>query len=229
MNTLCKARRRLRAWRLRLLSLLGYSVEPYDPAAFWEDRHIQFGFDIRGVGNIDLTVEENERMYREAKAVMYSVWDRESIDCQQVRLLDIGCGQGFYAEAFRERGGRRYLGIDIADALLPALRRRYPQFDFLKLDVCSQEIPGEFGVILMIDVTQHILDENKFQAAMLNVRSHLAYSSVFVVTSSLARERARRGLHVVDRPLSAYQDAFPGYKFSHPVPFRDKFLFTIRR
>lgn len=228
MNLLQVATRILRRSGRRVSSLLRRPAPSYDPARFWKDRHLRYGFDIRGVGNVDLSVEENQRMYSEAKATLLSHWEHEAVDCARVSMLDVGCGQGFYADAFWERGGLQYCGIDITDVLFPSLEMRHPGYRFRILDVCREDIPGTFDVVLMIDVTQHIVDEDLFVYAMRNVRSHLAAGGVFFVTSGLSPERVRRGLHVVDRPLNAYREAFPGYDFGEPVAFRDKFLLTVR-
>ena len=81
----------------------------------------------------------------------------------------------------------------------------------------------------MIDVTQHIVNPRKFCFAMQNIKSHLSEDGVFIVTSCISEKVTRRNFYVVDRPLTAYEREFSGYKFSEPRRFRDKFIFSVRR
>jgi hypothetical protein len=83
-------------------------------------------------------------------------------------------------------------------------------------------------VLFRSDVTQHITKPARFERAMQTIRGNLAEGGVFVVTSWLDAS-ARRSFFEVSRDLAAYQGQFPGYRFSPPRPFRDKFVFSIRR
>lgn len=200
----------------------------YRAGKYWDDRLRQYGFDLRGVGNAALPNNVNEQMYQEAEKIFIDLCRKEKIDFQNVHFLDIGCGVGFYAQIFLKNGGAQYTGIDITDALFPQLRRRYPSFQFQQLDISTQPFEGMFDCIIMIDTTQHITHGEKFSYAMRNIRSHLNPSGVFIVTSWLS-EDARSSFYEVSRPLESYQNEFPGYKFSEPVSFRDKFIFSIKK
>lgn len=144
-------------------------------------------------------------------------------------MLDIGSGTGFYAKTFLENGGKQYLGIDITDVLFNQLRQELPEFQFRKLDISIQKLNGnlQFDLIVMIDVTQHIKNDDKFFFAMQNIRSHLSEGGILIVTSWLS-EKARHSFYEVSRSINAYEREFPGYVFSKPNPFRNKFIFSIR-
>jgi len=197
---------------------------------YWSDRLARYknDFNLRGVGDEGTSHEENERLYLQAKDTFMSLYRNESIDFTKIRIVDIGCGSGFYAKVCFENGAKHYLGIDVTDTLLDELREKLPGFEFRKLDITKEQLEGLFDLIIMIDVTQHITDEEKFSFAMQNIKSHLADRGVFVVTSSLS-ERAQLNYYVVSRPLEAYRKEFPDFVFSTPLPYRDKFIFTIKR
>jgi SAM-dependent methyltransferase len=218
--------RRLRYWgrRLRYASLDGYNAPKY-----WADRHGKYGFDLRGVGYEGISHAENERIYRHAAQVFLEVCRREGLNFADIRMLDIGCGTGYYADVFQKNGGKHYVGVDITDVLLEELRRRSPAFVFSKLDICEQELSGAYDLIAMIDVTQHITSEKGFALAMANVRNCLSSDGVLVVTSWLTATSKSRQFFEVARPLAEYRRHFPGFEFGQPVPFRDKFIFTVRR
>lgn len=69
------------------------------------------------------------------------------------RLLDLGCGPGFYAEAFRDRG-YRVVGIDVNRASLRHARRsaRFSgrSIAYRRLDYLRDPLPGPFDLACCI-------------------------------------------------------------------------------
>ena len=56
-------------------------------------------------------------------------------------VLDVGCGAGGFAEAWRAgRPSIRYTGVDVSGPLLSAARRAHPEHEFLRAD-CVQGVP----------------------------------------------------------------------------------------
>jgi len=203
-------------------------ADGYDAARYWRDRHSRYGFDLRGVGNKGLSDAENRRAYEEAGGTFVALCREAGVRFETARMLDVGCGTGFYAGVFRDRGGRDYTGVDIADVLLPELRERYPDFRFRQQDVTSEPLEEEFDLIAMIDVTQHITDPAKFSFAMRNLRAALAPSGTLILTSWLDEE-ARRSYYEVSRSIDRYAAELDGCTIGEPVPFRDKFMFAVRK
>ena len=216
-----------RAVRRALLARKYRTPDGYDAERFWKERHEAYGFDLRGVGYTKLTHGENEAMYVQARETLLDLCREEQVDFAAARMLDIGCGAGYYAQAFRESGGKEYLGVDITDALLPRLRDAFPGFVFRQLDVSTQPLEGAHDLVVMLDVTQHITNEAKFSYAMQNVRRSLSPQGVFLVTSWLDAQ-ARDRFFERSRDLAAYQKEFAGFRFGTPRSFRDKFIFSIR-
>jgi len=200
-------------------------------AAFWSDRHARYGADdLRGVGRESWSHAENEADYAAAVRQVRERIEAEGVDWERARVLDLGCGVGTYAAMAREAGVEAYVGVDIAETLLPTLRERYPGYRFEQHDLSRSAPSGEFDLIVMIDVTQHLVAEGAFEAAMAHVRQALAPGGVFLVTSWL-KGPERLSFFEAARPLSAYEAAFPAGEFElgRREPFRDKFLFSIRR
>lgn len=200
----------------------------YRAEAYWRARHQKHGFDLRGVGHVGLSRQQNERMYEEARQVFLDLCRNEGVDFARARMLDIGCGTGFYAQAFLDQGGRHYTGIDITDALFGELEQRFAGFVFRKLDVTSGQLDGSYDLITMIDVSQHIVDDGKFSRALRSIRRCLAPGGVAVVTAWLHPRRIRQRRHQAARPWADYLREFEGCRIRKPVPFRDKVIFTVR-
>lgn len=205
-----------------------FGLHGYNSRKYWHDRLSYYGTSLKGVGNKYQTEGENAKTYEAGKKTFLSLCKNEGIGFQSARILDIGCGAGFYTSALQENGGRDYTGIDITDALFAQLTKKFPTFRFIKLDITKEPLPSIFDVIIMIDVTQHITDKQKFSYAMQNIRNHLSKQGVFIVTSWLKGD-FKRGFYEVSRSLQRYKQEFPGHTFSDPLPFRDKFLFSIRK
>lgn len=200
----------------------------YDASRYWDDRLSKYGDDLRGVGICDISHEENEATYRKARETFLSVLDAAGVNIPDARVLEVGCGTGFYTGILKDMGAENYVGLDITDANFLRLRHKYPEYSFRKHDVTEGGIEGSYDLIVMIDVTQHITSDEKFEKAMQDIGAHLEPEGVFIVTSWL-QDKARRSFYEMARPLKAYEDALKGYVFSEPVPFRDKFLFTVRK
>lgn len=218
----------LESARRGLRSTLYWAPGGYRAEQYWKRRHLRYRFDLRGVGNCGLSHDENAVEYRRATDVFLAHCRELGVDFGRARALDIGCGTGHYAQVFRGAGGTRYLGIDITDALFDELRREYPGFEFRKHDITQHPLNETYDLIIMIDVTQHITDAQKFSRALGHVRASLTPAGRFVVTSWLDAS-ARRSFYEVSRTMDDYRRAFPDDTFSAPVNYRDKFLFSIRK
>ncbi len=204
------------------LDIEGSQIEQY-----WSDKQSQYQFIFQGVENAALTYKNNEQMYLGTKEIFISVCNEMAIDFTKTRILEIGCGTGFYARIFKENGCENYIGVDITDVLFDQLEEDLHGFKFHKLDISSEILNHRFDLIVMIDVTQHITNHEKFSFAMQNIRRSLTENGTFIVTSWL-NENAHQGFYEVSRSLKTYQAEFPDCIFSQPIPFKDKFIFAIQ-
>ncbi len=201
----------------------------YIPKSYWKKRLQRFGTtSLKGVGNIVLSEEENEKKYEEAKHIFLELCDKFDIDFANTTVLEIGCGTGFYTDILKECGCLDYTGLDITSVLFPNLKRKYSNYKFLKKDITRYK-PEEkkYDLIIMIDVTQHITDELKFKKAMTNIKAALADSGIFIVTSWLSEKGKKRTKYEVERTIKHFKNEFPNYNFTPKVKFRDKYIIAI--
>ena len=82
------------------------------------------------------------------------------------RLLEVGCGSGYYSEVFATLlpGGVDYTGIDYSDAMIERARARYPSMAFEVAD--ATRLPyadGAFDIVFNGVSLMHIID---YQAAI---------------------------------------------------------------
>ncbi len=207
--------------KLKLWMMGGYNAEKY-----WSERHNRYGLDLRGVGNKSISKEKNEREYSEAKEIILSICIQNKINFDTISVLDVGCGNGFYANLMQEMGCVNYRGIDITDTLFPELKERFPKYHFRKLDITKNRLSRSYDLILMIDVTQHITSEKHFRYALKNVKEHMKENSLFIVTSWLDKN-IRNSFYEKSRTLKSYKQIFQSNLFSKQIKFRDKYVFFI--
>jgi 2-polyprenyl-3-methyl-5-hydroxy-6-metoxy-1,4-benzoquinol methylase len=95
------------------------------------------------------------------------------------RVLDIGCGIGRWSRMLARRGAD-VLGIDLAAAMIEEAKTRTAReglserIDYRVGDVVELNLGQTFDLVLAVTVLQHILDENDFVRAAMNVGRHLA-------------------------------------------------------
>jgi SAM-dependent methyltransferase len=77
------------------------------------------------------------------------------------RLLEVGCGSGYYSEVFTHLvpGGVRYTGIDYSEAMIAGARSRYPSTAFEVADATRLPCPDNaFDVVFNGVSLMHIID-----------------------------------------------------------------------
>ncbi len=69
------------------------------------------------------------------------------------RILDFGCGKGDFYRFIQEQGfPSRYCGIDINENLIRLAQKKYPEAEFITLDIDETEFNREFDLIFICGV-----------------------------------------------------------------------------
>lgn len=169
--------------------------DDYDAARYWEDRFRKKGPSLRSVGDEGMSEAEIGEAYASQAREIFGMLERARVGFSQARLLEIGCGNGYYAELLRKRGLTQYKGFDITDAFFPILRQKFPGFEYVRGDITADRVAGEFDVVLMIDVVEHIVTEVKLMSALANVSAMTAKGGVLALAP--VAPRGRRSLFYV--------------------------------
>ena len=192
----------------------------YRPKEFWQKR-LSKHFNLAGSGFLSLGQRINEKLYSEKFKDFLFFLEREGLSLK-TDVLEIGCGTGFWTEVCRKQGCSSYTGIDIAPISVNVLSRAFGEYTFRNLEVEELSPIGKFPIVLMLDVSQHIVDNEKFFLAMNNIKNVMG---TLVVSSWLVNKRKSR--YEVGRDMLNWQRAFPYYRFSPIYKFGDKFIFSI--
>jgi len=200
----------------------------YDAGRYWQDRLTKYGDSLRGPGDEGKSEDDNIKDYARDEQIFTDMVKGQGLDLKQVAALDIGCGTGFYTEILKRLGVKDYTGIDITDALFAKLKERFPAFQFIKKDFASEQHEGQYQLIIMIEVLEHIVSDEKLDFAMENVKRCLADDGVFLI-SSLWPSGGRHMFYVRKWTVGALRSRFAEYHFGEPIPFRGSLMTTIRR
>src|SRR5258706_15614747 len=95
----------------------------YDPKGFWEQR-LGEHFDLVGTGETGLSLAYNRACYALRARQLERALGRADVTLGGRRVLDVGCGTGFFTDFYLRRGAL-VTGLDITTASVERLRRRF--------------------------------------------------------------------------------------------------------
>jgi SAM-dependent methyltransferase len=143
------------------------------------------------------------------------------------RLLDIPCGDGFWASLF-SRQGLRVSGADISEGGIEAARRRYPGIDF-RVGDAEGRLPyaaGEFDVVFSRGIT-HLHRENLWRERTLRMARNLmdlvAPTGLLLVSYHTRRDRSGSNTHAF-HPVSDLVKLFEGVGDPYRVEVVDDYV-----
>jgi 2-polyprenyl-3-methyl-5-hydroxy-6-metoxy-1,4-benzoquinol methylase len=101
------------------------------------------------------------------------------LSLMQPRMLDFGCGLGWFTERLAELGEAH--GIDLSPEGIAAAKIRHPEIKFLEGSVYDAPLPrGYFDVVVSQEVIAHVEDQPKYVARAAEVLKPGGY---FIVTT----------------------------------------------
>jgi len=174
----------------------------YRPQEFWE-RRLSEQFDLRGTGEVGLSLAYNRACYRLRRRVLERTLREAGIDPAGRAVLDVGCGTGFFTEFYLERGAK-VTGLDMAPTSIARLAERFPQARFILADVSEAALDERFDIVNAFDVLYHITDDHRWAAAVEHLARAVAPGGVLLVTD-LFSEQPGAAEHVRMRPISRYR------------------------
>jgi len=180
----------------------------FDSQSYWKRRSDGTG-DLTAVGHRSLGPEYNRFIYRRRLDVLQEYLERSQCDLRSLRVLDIGCGNGFYAEFWRGLGVKDYLGLDVSATAVAALAERFPGMRFECLDIsepnAAKTINGTFDIVTIFDVLYHIVSDKAAEEALHNVARLLDPNGTCIVFDQLAGQSFNITQHVRYRSESLFR------------------------
>ena len=79
-----------------------------------------------------------------------------------LRILEIGCGQGFHCAMLAQNKSNHVVGIDISEENISTAKKRYPKVDYRLMDVENLTFEDQyFDAIYALDVLEHVDNLNR--------------------------------------------------------------------
>ncbi|MCC7382738.1 MAG: class I SAM-dependent methyltransferase [Deltaproteobacteria bacterium] len=165
----------------------------FDPKHYWNQRHART-CGLEGVGFLGLGAY-NDWMYRLRADVFRRVLRGAQV--QGARVLDVGCGTGFYLDLWRALGAREIVGVDLSEVAVERLRADDPALDLRVLDIASAPEAdlaalGTFDFVSVIDVLYHVVDDAAYARAFRALARLLSAGGRLIFTENFLREAPRR-------------------------------------
>ena len=108
-----------RAFYKTIIGPLKYQKkDDYKAEEYWRNRFSKYGLSLRGSGDEGLSEEENKKNYSKLAISLENLLSEENFDYQSIKVLDIGCGTGFFTKFLYNSGVKNYVGIDITNFYL---------------------------------------------------------------------------------------------------------------
>ena len=200
----------------------------YDAALYWKDRFNKYRDSIKGPGDEGLTEKENMEMYNQARKTFLKFCKAEKVSFTKSKVLEVGPGTGFYTEILKSSGVKNYTGLDITDVAISKLKKENPSFKFIKRDITKSPPPEKYDLVVMIDVIEHIVEEEKLKKAIGNIKKSLKPKGIFILAPVMQRSK-KHLFYVHHWTLKDIEALFKNYRSSKPVPFRNGHIISIRR
>lgn len=183
--------------------------QPKVGAAYWESR-LSAGEGLSTVGHQALGEPFNAWAYRARGRAFRKVVRPHIGPSGPGRVLDVGSGTGFYIERWRELGAKSITGSDVTEVAVSRLERRYPDHEFLRLDLGAPLDQGRargFDVVSAMDVLFHLTDDEPYRRAFRNLYAMLEPGGLLVFSDFFSRGETRRGRRWIMRSEAETESA----------------------
>jgi SAM-dependent methyltransferase len=177
----------------------------FDPAQYWEARLSQ-RYDLRGVGFAGLGRAYNHWLYTVRKRVFQRLVNSLRLNISALSILDLGSGTGFYIEQWNSMGANSVAGVDITKVAVDNLRKKFPANAFYRADITEGfRVVETHDLISAFDVLFHIVDDERFRAAIENIYNALRPGGLFIFSDNFIHHETIKLEHQVSRSLESIQ------------------------
>jgi SAM-dependent methyltransferase len=177
-------------------------IAEFEPETYWESR-LSDRFSLGGVGYRVLGEGFNRWMY-EVRRRLFLARVPPLLPHRSVEVLDVGSGTGFYVELWK-RLGARVTGSDLTATSVSRLSAAHADCEFVRADIGASrsDLPNRrFDAISAFDVLYHIVDDESYRRAFVNLSSRLADGGLLLFTENFLSGPALRSRHWVSRSLT---------------------------
>lgn len=139
-----------------------------ETTAYWDRRHRAFTSMTSG-GVVGLDHAGNEIFYQVRLGRLLDLVGDGADPLAPLRVLDAGCGKGWFARAMA-RFGHRVDGIDVSSvAIAECTEQAGDRDDYAVSELARWSPPYLYDVVYSVDVLFHIMEDDLWEASVLNL------------------------------------------------------------
>jgi SAM-dependent methyltransferase len=174
-----------RAGTLRRRADLTSLRMPYTPSQYWRDLHVRH--DMSAVGQSGLPSAMNLQLYRNLARNLKAFLKRNGVDRIGPRVFEVGAGNGYWFDLWRELGAQRIDGCDLVPAAVDELIKNFGKTGrFQVADLGAEELDmGTYDFVACMNVLLHLTDDTKFERALANIARLVAPGGRLLLTEPL--------------------------------------------
>jgi 2-polyprenyl-3-methyl-5-hydroxy-6-metoxy-1,4-benzoquinol methylase len=182
------------------------SKDKLDTRTYWEQR-LATETNLKGTGHRAFDMDNNLWLYRTQRECLDQVLNEHHVMIPGKSVLDIGSGTGFFVDFYQERQAGSIVGVDLTVTSKNYLEAHYPAGTYYAADISEEALPfsGEFDIVSAMGVLYHIVDENRFQQAIINICSLLKSGGYLVISDSFQKPFLPTAQHAHLRSLMDYE------------------------
>jgi len=181
----------------------------YIPEKYWNKRLLH-NFNLSAVGHIGFNEYYNRWLYKAKIKVLREAMKSLCISIYEKTICDIGCGTGFFVGFYHDQKAKKIIGIDITNISIDNLKKKYPQYKFIKGDISSPQlvstINSSFDILNVFDVLYHIIDDEAFIQAITNIVSLTKKNGIILLSDLAGQNNISVAQHVKFRNRKFYEN-----------------------
>jgi 2-polyprenyl-3-methyl-5-hydroxy-6-metoxy-1,4-benzoquinol methylase len=183
-------------------------LKDFDVKKYWNER-LRDHPSLEGVGCSGLGERFNYWLYKAKLRTMKRVKRKYKLSFHGLKILDVGCGIGFWVEFYLSEGAKEIYAIDISDHAIQVCAEKYEKYNKVKvkrMDFGSSFPPKwteKFDVVNCFDVAYHVVNDDDFSTFLNNAckavkpGGHLLLNDLFIAYHD--------ALHINFRELNHYE------------------------
>jgi 2-polyprenyl-3-methyl-5-hydroxy-6-metoxy-1,4-benzoquinol methylase len=199
------------------------SIELLDSAQvaeYWNQRH-RAKAELASGGDISMDEPSNELFYAVRLGRLLQIIGDEADVRAPLRMLDAGCGKGYFSRAMATFG-HRVDGIDVSEHAVATCRSHAVGGDSYEVSPLADWKPAYlYDVVFSVDVLFHVTDDDAWTASVRNLASLVRWGGLLVLADHLRDVDRVWNKYQTTRRTDRYQELVTGqgFRIDTTVPY----------
>lgn len=161
---------------------------------YWDDRYRLHGNTFRAMGDVTKDEGTNRDMYERFGKALASLVRKIDLRFNDKRLLDYGCGNGFFS-AWAIQKNAKVVPYDFSQVAVSYARQYGVR--------AVKEIPsGEFDIIFAFQIFKRLTDNEKWTTGIRNLWKRVSENGILIISDSFKAGISNENIR--ERPIEEF-------------------------